>query len=252
MVPLNAARAPEIIGVVGHVEQWGLGASGQDVQAEIYLPLWQIPDRFWSLIRSGSPYVARTQGPPLSVVNALRHTATQVDQTAVIYEPQPMDDLVADSVANRRFSMLLLSVFAGLALLLSAIGIYGVVSCLVGQRAREIGIRMALGAQRRDVLWLVLGEGAAMAAIGVVAGVAAALAVTRLMANMIYGVSARDPLTFAGVAAVLLAVALAACYVPARRAMRVDPMVALKYEWPFADRAQLFHGTILRKHLGIW
>jgi putative ABC transport system permease protein len=141
-----------------------------------------------------------------------------------------MDEIISSSLAARRFSMILFIAFASLALLLSSVGIYGVVSYLVGQRTHEIGIRIALGAQRRDVLCLVLGEGTKMALLGVVIGLAAALALTRLMANMLYGVSSTDPRTFIAVAAVLILVALAACYIPARRATRVDPMVALRYE----------------------
>ena len=164
------------------------------------------------------------------MTNAFRSAMEKIDSTSVVYRVRTMDSIVASSIATKRFSMLLLSVFAALALLLSAVGIYGVISYLVGQRVHEIGIRIALGAQERDVLRLVIGEGARMALIGIAAGLVAAVAMTRLMANMLYGVTTHDPLTFFGVTIVLAGVALAACYIPARRAVRVDPIVALRYE----------------------
>jgi putative ABC transport system permease protein len=141
-----------------------------------------------------------------------------------------MDSLISDSVASQRFSMILLVVFAVLALLLAAVGIYGVISYVVGQRGHEIGIRMALGAQRQDILRLILSRGGKLAGFGVALGLAAALGLTRLMTSLLYGVAANDPLTFAGVALLLTLVALAAAYVPARRAAKVAPMVALRDE----------------------
>jgi ABC-type antimicrobial peptide transport system permease subunit len=147
-----------------------------------------------------------------------------------MYNVDTMDAVIADSLASRRFFMILLGIFALLALVLSSVGIYGVISYLVGQRTHEIGIRVALGAQRSDVMKLVLGEGTKMALIGVGIGIVAALMLTRLMSKMLFGVSAADPLTFGGVALLLTLVALAACYMPARRATRVDPIIALRYE----------------------
>ena len=172
----------------------------------------------------------RTEGSPLAVVGSLRHALEQFNSQMVMFGTQPLEDVISDSLASRRFSMILLGVFAGLALVLSAIGIYGVISYVVGQRTHEIGIRLALGAHPRDVMRLVLGQGTKLALIGVAIGIAAALALTRLMTKIIFGVNAHDPLTFAGVASVLVIVALVACYIPARRAMRTDPMVALRYE----------------------
>jgi predicted permease len=222
---------PEIIGVVGHVEHWGLGSkANENLQAQIYLPVWQVPDRFWPLLANGTQYVARTVSSPLGIVDEIRHAVEKVDSTSVLYEVQPMQEIVANSVAKQRMAMLLLSAFSALALLLSAVGIYGVISYLAGQRTHEIGIRVALGASRADVLRLVLGEGMRIALVGVAVGVVAALGLTRLLTQIIYGVSANDPLTFVGVAVLLTAVAVLACYLPARRAMRVDPIVVLRYE----------------------
>jgi predicted permease len=221
----------EIVGVVGHVEHWGLGAKGpENLQAQLYLSVWQLPDRFWPLLANGGEYIARTAGTPMGMVDGIREAAERVDQSSVLYEVRPMRDIVAGSIATQRLAMMLLSVFSALALALSAIGIYGVISYLAGQRTREIGVRMALGATSADVLRLVLGEGMRITLLGVGIGLLAALGLTRLITKMIYGVGATDPITFAGVAILLTAVALLACYIPARRAMRVDPIVALRYE----------------------
>jgi len=141
-----------------------------------------------------------------------------------------LDDVVARSLSQARFSMLLLSIFAGLALMLSAVGIYGVMAYVVAQRTREMGIRLAMGAQAGDVLKLVLRQGGKLALAGVGIGIAAAVALTRLMASLLFGVSAADPVTFVGVAILLTFVAIAACYMPARRATRVDPIATLRYE----------------------
>ena len=222
---------PEIVGVIGHVEHWGLGSrEHQDLQSQIYLVIWQVPDRFWPLLANGVGWVARTTGAPASIVSGIREAEAKVDATAVTYNVRPMEEIVANSIAKQRLAMILLSVFSTLALVLSAIGIYGVISYLTGQRTHEIGIRVALGASASDVLRMIVGEGMRIALIGVGIGIVAALGLTRLITKIIYGVSANDPLTFIGVAVLLSGVALIACYIPARRAMRVDPIIALRYE----------------------
>ena len=223
---------PQIVGIVGHVKHWGLGLDGDakhPIRAQAYIPLMQLPDRLWA----GAPaaeVVARTKGSPAAMVPAVRDAVRNLNAENVVYDAKPMEEIVGESLAGQRFSMILLSVFAVIALLLSSIGIYGVLSYVVAQRTREIGIRIALGAQRSTVLRLMLGEGMRMAVVGVVIGIALALVLTRLMASQLYAISATDPLTFTGVATILVGVALFACYIPARRAMRVDPMVALRYE----------------------
>ena len=222
---------PEIVGVVGHVEHWGLGSrQHQDLQAQLYLPVWQVPDRFWTLLANGSGYVARTTGTTGDITGAIRHAAEKVVSSAALYDVRPMEEIVSRSISTQRLTMFLLSVFSALALILSAVGIYGVISYLTGQRTHEIGVRVALGASRRDVLRMVLGQGLKITLIGVGIGVVAALGFTRLITTLIYGVGASDPLTFGAVAILLSGVALFACYIPARRAMRVDPIVALRYE----------------------
>jgi predicted permease len=222
---------PEIVGVVGHVEHWGLGSrTNQNLQAQVYLPVWQVPNQFWPLLANGSGYVVRTVSGTPDVTNSLRQAAQRVESTAVLYDIRPMGEIVARSISKQRLTMFLLSAFSSLALVLSSVGIYGVISYLTSQRTHEIGVRVALGASSSDVLRMVLGEGMRITLIGVAIGLAAAFGLTRLITTLIYGVGAADPLTFAAVAILLSAVALFACYIPARRAMRVDPMIALRYE----------------------
>jgi predicted permease len=221
----------EIVGVVGHVKQWGLDADGKSaIEAEFDYPFMQLPEQLMPLAADSVAVVLRTEGDPAGVMGSVRRAVEEVDPREVVYNVQTMDEVVSNSFAARRLSMILLGVFAALALVLACVGIYGVISYLVGQRTHEIGVRMALGAQPGDVLRLVIGHGARMALIGVAIGIGAALGLTRLMANQLFGVSAHDPLTFAGGALLLMIVAVAACYIPARRAMRVDPLVALRHE----------------------
>ncbi len=221
----------EIVGVAGHVNQWGLDSDAtSSMQAQCYLQMAQVPDPFVPMVSSHIGIVVRTAGAPLAQVGSVRNALDQISSQQVMFNVQTMDGIISDSLAGRRFSVILLGVFAALALVMSCVGIYGVISYVAGERTHEIGVRMALGAGRWDVLRMILGEGAKMAALGVVLGLAGAVVLTRLMANMLFGVSAHDPLTLTAVASLLVLVALAACYVPARRATKVDPMVALRYE----------------------
>jgi predicted permease len=220
----------EIVGVVGHVKQWGLATDDQQsLRSGLYIPCMQMPDGFVAMAPSGSAVIVRAKDIS-GLLDSIRRISAQMSNEQVIFGAQTMDSVIADSVASQRFSMVLLAVFAVLALALAALGIYGVISYVVGQRTHEIGIRMALGAQPRDILRLIFGSGGKLAGLGVAIGLAAALGLTRFMAALLYGIGATDPLTFVGVALLLTVVALSACYVPARCASRVDPNVALRYE----------------------
>ena len=221
----------EIVGVVGHVKQWGLASDGeQAVQAQLYTSDLQLPDSSMKFLARDNGVILHAESAPDAVIPAIRALIGQNNSDEVVYGFQTMDQIVSDTLAARRFLTILLAVFAALALALSSIGIYGVNSYVSGQRTHEIGVRLALGAQQGDVLKLVLGQGAKMALLGVGLGLVAAAGLARLVKDMLFGVTATDPLTFGGVAILLTLVALAACYMPARRAMRVDPIVALRYE----------------------
>ena len=221
----------EIVGLVGHVKQYGLDTDPKgSIQAQFFYPFMQLPEKLMPLVAKSVAVVLRIQGDPTAVMGQVRETVKEIDPSQVIYNVQTMDDVVATSYAARRLTMILLGVFAALALALACVGIYGVISYFVGQRTQEIGIRMALGAQRSDIVYLVLGEGTKMALLGAAVGTVASLILTRLMAKQLFGVSAQDPLTYASVVAVLMLVAVVACYIPARRAVRVDPMTSLRCE----------------------
>jgi predicted permease len=222
---------PQIIGIVGHVNQWGLDSDGPDaLHAQMYLPLMQIPDKELQRAGVATDVFVRMQGAGSSNLAALRSRLLEFNSGMVVHNPEDMEKTVADSISNKRFTMTLLGVFALLALLLASIGIYGVLSYMVGQRSKEIGVRMALGAQKLDVLRMILKDGARMTLAGILIGLVGALVLTRLMRSMLYGVKPTDPLTFICVAALLCTIALLACYLPARRAMKVDPMEALRHQ----------------------
>jgi predicted permease len=224
-------KVGEVVGVVAHVKQWGLDTDATNpIQAQCYFPLMQIPDVFVTMVSRGVTVVVRTEEGSATNLNSISQAMQTVNGELVVYGAQSMNEIIADSLSTQRFAMVLLGIFAALATLLSCVGIYGVLSYIAGQRTHEIGVRMALGARPADVLRMMLGQAGKMALIGVAVGLVVAFALTRQMASMLFGVSAQDPLTFFAVAVLLSAVAMAACLIPARRATRVDPMVALRYE----------------------
>ncbi len=231
-INVNGRAGPaEIVGVVGHVKQWGLDLDDvQTPRAQFYLAAMQMPAPFIAMAPSGSSVMLRSAGAAPGLLDSIRHASRQLSSEQVVFGAQSMDEIISGSLTAQRFSMIVLGVFAALALLLASVGIYGVVSYVVGQRTHEIGVRMALGAQRLDILRLILGKGGKLALIGVGIGLVSTAGLARLMTNLLYGVTATDPLTLISVSAILAVVALLACYVPARRAAKVDPMVALRYE----------------------
>jgi putative ABC transport system permease protein len=228
----NFSDSAEIVGVVGHVKQWGLDTDDTEkLRAQFYIPCMHMPDAFVAMQASGSAVIVRfNQAAAAGLLDSIRHASQQMSREQIIFAPQTMDQVIADSLAERRFSMILLGVFAALALLLASVGIYGVLSHVVGQRTHDIGVRMALGARRSDILRLILVGAGRLALVGVAVGLVSALGLTRLMANLLYGVGPRDPMTFIAVPAILISVALLASYLPARRATKVDPITALRYE----------------------
>jgi predicted permease len=230
-INLSELGAVQVVGVVGHVKQWGLDSDDTSkIRDQVYFPFAQIPDRFMSEGATGLTLVVRTSQPPLSVVSAVRAQVAGPTEDQPLYNVRTMEQVIAGSLAERRFTMLLLIIFATTALVLAAVGIYGVMSYAVTRRTHELGVRMALGASRRNVLRLVFREGMALAAIGTGVGLAAALGLTRLLASELYGIRPTDPATMVAVALLLAGIALLACGVPAWRATKVDPMVALRYE----------------------
>jgi putative ABC transport system permease protein len=220
---LNALtdKPSEIVGVVGDARQWGLELPPDP---EIYFSYAQIN------FSAETSLVVRSSGDPARLSDGVRSAVREVNANAPVLRIKTMSDVLAQSTAQQRFTMTLMAVFAGVALVMAIIGLYGVMSYSVTQRTHEIGIRMALGAARRDVMRLVVGQGLMLAVIGVGTGLVAAFAFTRLLSSLLFGVSTTDPLTFAAVSLIMMGVALGACFVPARRATKVDPMVALRYE----------------------
>jgi putative ABC transport system permease protein len=209
-----------VVGVVGDAKQYLVD---EDSRPQLYVPYSQNPGIFATV-------VIRTTVEPLSLSESVRQAVWKVDPDQPMWKIRTVEFLVDRSVADRKFLMALMGIFAALALVLTMIGLYGVISYLVNQRTQEIGVRLALGAQVGQILGMVLKQGMALVLIGVAVGLAASWLITRLMSRLLYQVSATDPLTFTAIALLLITVALLACYIPARRATKVDPLVALRYE----------------------
>jgi predicted permease len=221
----------QIVGVVGHVKHYGLDADDTaKVRDELYFPIAQIPDQFMVQAIAGAYLLMRTATDPSSVVPALHAAVAGPTADQPVYRVRTMEQIIATSLAERHFIMLVLAAFSCTALVLAAIGVYGVMSYAVSRRTQELGVRAALGATRSDVLKLVMRDGMALATAGMAAGLLAALGTTRLLASMLYSVRPADPVTLLAVSLTLLGVAFVASYLPARRATKIDPMAALRHE----------------------
>jgi putative ABC transport system permease protein len=223
-MPGDGPISREIVGVVADVKHEKLDAESG---SEMYVPYLQKPFTFMGL-------VVRTGSDPAQMSNTVRNQVLAVDSSQAVYDVKTMQQMVGESVSQPRLNMLMLTIFAGIALMLAAVGIYGVMSTAVSQRKHEIGIRMALGAQASDILRMIVGQGMAMALVGMVIGVVVAFLLafflTRVIEGFLFGVSATDLTIFIGIPLLLIFVAFLSCYIPARRATRVDPMIALRAE----------------------
>jgi predicted permease len=230
-VPDMGPSPLRVVGVVGHVRHWGLAGDDQaQVRAQLYYPFAQVPDKLlrrWSELMS---LAVRTTIPPLSVVEPLRKQVRGATNDQVLYEVRTMEQLAGNSLARQRFLLLLFGIFAGMALLLACIGIYGVLAYLTTQRVPELGVRMALGADARHVIWLVLRQSLGMICVGVGVGAIAALAAGHVLVRQVQGMQSTEPSAFAIMIPVLFAAALFASFLPARRAGKIDPMTALRQD----------------------
>lgn len=229
MGPDFAEGPREIVGVIADVKENGLNNRAPE---EMYIPLAQLKDSFIALNNTMTPmtWVVKTAADPMTLSAQIKKAMLTADGQLAVSRIRPASQAVLEATSREDFIRRLLTIFAGIALVLAAIGIYGMLSYTVRQRSQEIGIRIALGAARPDVLRLVIGQGMKLALLGVAVGLAGAFGLSRFMAAMLFGVKPYDPLTFAVVSVILASVALLACWIPARRAMRVDPMIALRYE----------------------
>jgi putative ABC transport system permease protein len=225
--PNNDPMWKTVVGVVVDVRARGLG---EDLKPEFYLPMAQAPAAAWNWVNRSMTLAVRSPGGPAPVVSAIRDAVWRVDRSLPVYDIETMDDLRLESIATTRFSTMLLTTFGGLALLLAAVGVYGVISYGVSQRTQEIGIRVALGADDRKVLGLIVGQAATLTGIGLLLGLTGALALSGIIAGLLFQVSPTDPPTLAAGVVLLACVALLAAAVPAHRAARVDPAVALRAE----------------------
>jgi hypothetical protein len=234
---LSAGFSPvgpcRIVGVVGHVRHWDLQDPGTSTLVQAYLSLYQDPDK-WVLVNyPGTTLVVRTPLELATVMPTIKAAVYGGGSDQTIYDVRMLNEIASDSMSPQRFPMILLGTFAALALLLASIGVYGVISYSVTQRTHEIGIRMTLGAENGNVFRMVIAKGLRLAAAGLAIGALAALILARVLSSfshLLYGVGAGDPLTFVAVSLLLMIVVVTACYIPARRAARVDPMTALRYE----------------------
>ena len=220
-------RDVEIVGVVGDVHDFGLET---DSRAEIFAPISQVPAETISYLKNNMCWFVRTENEPLMLAAQFRKEIKRIDPDVPASSVRTVEQYLAQSVAPRRFNLTLVAIFSAAALLLASMGIYAVISYTVVQRTREIGIRMALGAHRREVLGLILGEGLQLVGRGAALGLVLALLVTRLMKGLLFEVSSADPATYVAITVLLFAIAMLACYVPGRRAMSVDPLIALRHE----------------------
>ncbi len=228
---LGLDHSTEIIGIAGHVKQLGLdSAAAAKEDPQLYFSYMQLPDSILPFAGRFVAGIVRSKTAPATLITAVRKELGAFDSDRAVHSEELMTDAIVASLAKRRFSLIVLGAFAATALLLSLIGIYGVVSYFVSQRTNEIGVRLALGAQPRDIFLDVLGEGGRLGALGVALGLAGSVALTRLMTSLLFGIAPTDRITFASAALALFALTLLACYIPARRAVRIDPMAALRCE----------------------